>query len=252
MKTSAPTARRYSSRRPLISAFELAVPILLVSIWWFAGQWGASSFYFPPLSTIWPRFIETWFSERFIVDVVPTLTAIVLGYAVSVVAGVALGIFLARYGQVYRFFAPLLELFRAMPGAAMVPILIILIGVDLDMKIALVAFSAIWPVMLNTVDGVRGIDPTVRDTASSYRIDGPSALFRVTLPAASPQIIAGMRTALSQCIILIIISEMVVSASGIGNFISQAEGSFDLVGVWSGILLLALVGFTLNKAFQLF
>jgi len=169
-----------------------------------------------------------------------------------VVAGVGLGVILARHGRVFRFFAPLLELFRAMPGAAMVPILIILIGVDLDMKIALVAFSAVWPVMLNTVDGVRGIDPTVRDTASSYRIDGPTALFRVTLPAASPQIIAGMRTALSQCIILIIISEMVVSASGIGNFISQAEGSFDLVGVWSGILLLALVGFALNKAFQLF
>ncbi|MET8830403.1 ABC transporter permease [Streptomyces sp. NPDC004610] len=239
-------------RRALTTAVEFSVPAVLVFAWWLSGELGMTSFYFPALSAIWDRFVETWFSERFFDDVMPTLSAIVLGYAFSVVLGVALGVILARLPRLERLIAPLLEFFRAMPGAAIVPILIVIIGVGMEMKVFLVVFSAIWTVLLNTLDGVKAIEPTARDTRRSYRLSGPTALLFVTLPAASPQIVAGMRVALSQCIILIIISEMVVSSSGIGNFISQAEGAFDMTALWSGILVMAFIGFFLNKLFHLF
>jgi ABC-type nitrate/sulfonate/bicarbonate transport system permease component len=109
----------------------------------------------------------------------------------------------------------------------------------------------LWPVLLNTIDGVTGIDPTLRDTARVYGVKGPGLLRRIVLPAASPQIFAGMRTSLSLALILMVISEMVASTNGIGFFVLQSQRSFAIPEMWSGILLLGLLGYLLNVVFVL-
>ncbi len=125
------------------------------------------------------------------------------------------------------------------------------IGVGNSMKVLIIAFVCLWPVLLNTIDGITGIDPTLNDTARVYGVRGLTRLRLVVLPAAGPQIFAGMRTSLSLAVILMVISEMVASTNGIGFFVLQSQRSFAIPEMWSGILLLGILGYVLNVIFIL-
>lgn len=239
-------------KKPSRYLLEITVPIALIVVWWFAGEVGLHSFYFPTLRDISRSFAETWLFERVGADVVPTLSAIALGYAVSVIAGVAVGLALGTMPRVHEFFTPLLDFFRALPSSAAVPIFIVLIGAGMSMKIAVVMFAALWTIVLNTSDAVASVDPVVRETSLSYHLRPWDRLVRVVLPSAAPQIVAGMRVALNQSIIMVIISEIIASSAGIGYYIENAQWTYNITGMWSGLLLIGIIGFVLNKVFQLF
>ncbi len=234
----------------LAVSLEILVPIALLGIW---AAWSASSdtFYFPPLTDIFEKFQETWLFDRVSSDVLPSLQRLAIGYVISVVVAVAVGIPLGLSPVLRRATSPIVEFLRAIPPPALLPFAIVVLGVGNAGKIFLIAFVCVWPVLLNTIDGVTGIDPTMRETARSYGITGRDRLQRIILPAASPQIFAGMRTSLSLALILMVISEMVASTNGIGFFVLQSQRSFAIPEMWSGILLLGLLGYLLNVAFVL-
>jgi len=247
-----PRKRSRANRSAWLRVLEYGTPLVIAAIWWFADELGVTTFFFPSLETIVERFPEVWNGTTLVRDVVPTLTAILLGFAVSCIAGIGFGLLLGLNPRVNEFLLPLLEFFRAMPAIAAVPLFIILLGVGMEMKVGCIVFAAIWPVLLNTTDGVRGVDKTMLDTASSYQLTPYWRITRLILPAASPSIVAGMRVALAQSMVLIIISELVASSAGIGNVISDATGKFDLVAVWTGICFMAIVAFVLSKLFEMF
>ena len=187
--------------------------------------------------------------ERFGSDVWPSLRRMAIGYAVAVVLGVAIGTALGTSRTLRRAVSPIVEFLRSIPPPALLPFAIVVIGVGDDMKIFIIAFVCIWPVLLNTIDGINGIEPTLRDIARVYGVSGRDRLLRMTLPAASPQIFAGMRLSLSLAVILMVISEMVASTNGIGFFVLQSQRSFAIPEMWSGILLLGILGYLLNLIF---
>jgi ABC-type nitrate/sulfonate/bicarbonate transport system permease component len=237
-------------KRIAAPALEIAVPIALLALW---AVWSASSdtFYFPPLTDILETFNDTWLFERVGSDVVPSLERLFLGYAIAVVVAVAVGIPLGLSPTARRATSPIVEFLRAIPPPALLPFAIVVLGVGNSGKVFLIAFVCLWPVLLNTIDGVTGIDPTLRETARVYGVGGRDRLRRIVLPAASPQIFAGMRTSLSLSLILMVISEMVASTNGIGFFVLQSQRSFAIPEMWSGILLLGLLGYALNLIFVL-
>jgi ABC-type nitrate/sulfonate/bicarbonate transport system permease component len=241
------TARR---RRWLAAGLEVTVPILLLVAW---GLWSAGSndYYYPPLTDILSTFADTWLFERVGSDVVPSLLRMGVGYAIAVGVGIGLGLLLGLSSRARRAAAPIVEFLRAIPPPALLPFAILVIGVGDSMKVFIIAFVCLWPILLNTIDGVTGIDPTLRETTRMYGIEGRERLWRVMLPAASPQIFAGMRTSLSLALILMVISEMVASTNGIGYFVLQSQRTFALPEMWSGILLLGILGYALNGAFVL-
>jgi ABC-type nitrate/sulfonate/bicarbonate transport system permease component len=132
----------------------------------------------------------------------------------------------------------------------MVPILILFAGIGDAMKVLVIVFGCIWPVLLNTVEGVRAIDPVLEETASSYGIRGVARLRHLVLRGASPQIFTGMRQSLSIGIILMVISEMFASSNGLGFTIIQFQRGFAIPEMWSGIILLGLLGVLLSLLFQ--
>jgi ABC-type nitrate/sulfonate/bicarbonate transport system permease component len=237
-------------RRHLGLLLEITVPIALLVLW---GVWSASSetFYFPPLTDILSTFKDTWVFERVGSDVVPSLERLFLGYFISVVVAVAVGIPLGLSPLLRRATSPIVEFLRAIPPPALLPFSVVVLGVGNSGKVFLIAFVCLWPVLLNTIDGVTGLDPTLRETARVYGVSGRERVTRIVLPAASPQIFAGMRTSLSLALILMVISEMVASTNGIGFFVLQSQRSFDIPEMWSGILLLGLLGYGLNLLFLL-
>jgi ABC-type nitrate/sulfonate/bicarbonate transport system permease component len=234
----------------LAVALEILVPIALLGIW---AAWSANSdtFYFPPLTDIFEKFQETWLFDRVGSDVVPSLERLAFGYVIAVVVAVAVGIPLGMNPTLRTATSPIVEFLRAIPPPALLPFAIVVLGVGNSGKIFLIAFVCLWPVLLNTIDGVTGIDPTLNETARVYGVKGRDRLWRIILPAASPQIFAGMRTSLSLALILMVISEMVASTNGIGFFVLQSQRSFAIPEMWSGILLLGLLGYLLNVVFVL-
>lgn len=224
---------------------EVLVPIALLGLWavWSAGS---DTFYYPPLTDILETFNETWLFERVGSDVVPSLLRLGAGYALAVAVAVLVGIPLGLSRTARRAASPIVEFLRAIPPPALLPLAIVVIGVGNSMKVAIIAFVCLWPVLLNTIDGITGMDPTLNDTTRVYGVRGLTRLRLVVLPAAAPQIFAGMRTSLSLAVILMVISEMVATVNGVGFELVQAQRSFRSLDVWATIVLLGLLGYTLN------
>jgi ABC-type nitrate/sulfonate/bicarbonate transport system permease component len=238
------------SRRLVGTALEIAVPLALLGLW---ALWssGSDTYYFPPLTDILSTFADTWLFERVGSDVVPSLVRLGLGYAIACAIAIAVGLALGTSYRLHRALDPAVQFLRAIPPPALLPFGILVLGVGPAMKVFIIAFVCLWPVLLNTIDGVAGLDVTARETSRVYGISGRDRLLHVTLPAAMPQIFAGMRTSLSLALILMVISEMVASSNGIGYFVLQSQRTFAITEMWSGILLLGILGYVLNAGFVL-
>jgi ABC-type nitrate/sulfonate/bicarbonate transport system permease component len=228
---------------------EILVPIALLAAWQ-AWTVHLDSQYFPRLSTILVEFRELWLFSQFTEHVVPSLERIALGFAIAVVVGVALGIplGLSRLGRLWAM--PHIEYWRAMPPPALLPISVILLhSIGNVQKVAFIAFFCVFPILLNTIDGVRGIDPTLVDTARSYGVRGVERVRRIVLPAALPQIVAGMRNSLSLAVIMMVLAEYFSSTSGVGYVLLISKNTFEMAPMWAAIVLIGLLGYLLNVLF---
>lgn len=230
--------------------WELWLPCVLVTCWWIASSGSTSPFY-PPLRVIVDSFRSTWFGVGFLQDVVPSLSNLAVGLSIAVCLGVVVGLLLALSPMAAAVADPFVQFFRAIPSLALLPALFVLLGTGPEGKVAAIAFGTLWPVLLNTLDGVRSIDPGVRLTARSYRLPAPLLIGQVLLPGALPQIAIGVRTSLSIGIILMVGSEMFAASEGLGHFVIVAQQTFALADMWSGILLLGIIGYLLNLAYGL-
>ncbi|NNN36700.1 ABC transporter permease [Streptomyces sp. S3(2020)] len=228
----------------------LGLPGVLFAVWWFATA-GSTDFYVPSLSTILGRFGEVWTGERLLSDVVPSMVRLLSGYLVAVAVGVGLGLVIGLHRGVRDVLEPVLELFRAIPPPVLVPVIMLFAGIGDTMKVIVIVSGCVWPILLNTVEGVRAVDGVLSDTCRSYGITGPARLWHLVLRSASPQIVTGMRQALSIAIILMVISEMFAASNGLGFAIVQFQRSFAIPEMWSGVLLLGLLGFVLSLLFRL-
>ncbi|MEU1304788.1 MULTISPECIES: ABC transporter permease [Streptomyces] len=238
-------------RRLLLRVFlALALPVLLLLAWWVASD-GSTQVYWPPLRTILRTFPDVWTGERLRADVLPSVLRLLAGYGTAAVAGVALGTLIGSHRRVRAVCEPVLEFLRAVPPPVLVPVIMLFAGIGDTMKIVVIASGCVWPVLLNTVEGVRAVDPVMLDTARCYGITGPARLRHLVLRGASPQIFAGLRQALSLGIILMVISEMFAASDGIGFTIVQFQRGFAIPGMWTGILVLGLLGFLLSVVFRL-
>jgi ABC-type nitrate/sulfonate/bicarbonate transport system permease component len=227
----------------------LGLPALLFATWWFASA-GSTAFYIPPLSVILDAFDDTWFGSRLTDDVLPSLARLGVGYLIAVVVGVALGVLIGLNRSLRALLEPTLEFLRAIPPPVLVPILMLFAGIGDGMKILVIVSGCVWPVLLNTVEGVRAIDGVLVDTCRSYRIGGLLRMWHLVLRSASPQIMTGARQGLSIGIILMVISEMFAASSGLGFTIVQFQRGFQIPEMWSGVLLLGLIGVLLSVVFR--
>ena len=241
---------RALKRRVRSVATEFWLPVVLVALWWVLSARFPST-YSPPLAEIVALFRKLWLFDHARIDLWPSLVNLGVGYGLALVVGIGAGTLLGLAPRLSTALWPTLEFLRAVPGVALLPVFVILLGVGPAMKVALIATGAMWPILLNTVDGVRSVEPTLRDVAASFRIPLAVRLRRIVLPSASPQIFSGARISLSVAVILIVVSEMVGANGGIGYFVRSAERSFAIPEMWSGIIVLGLVGYALNTLFRI-
>jgi ABC-type nitrate/sulfonate/bicarbonate transport system permease component len=243
------SARTYKSLR---LGAEIAVPLLILLGWqlWTAH---AHSIKFPRLSTILVDFQRLWLFKEFGTQVVPSLERIGLGFAIGVAAGILLGIPIGLSPLLRRVAMPHIEYWRAMPPPALLPISIVLLkSIGNLQKVSFIAFFCLFPVLLNTIDGVRSIDPTLVETARSYGVPRLERIRRLVFPAAMPQIVAGMRNSLALAVIMMVLSEYFSSTSGVGYVLLISKNTFQLGPMWAAIVLIGVLGYALNALFILF
>ena len=207
--------------------------------------------FFPPVSDILATFFALWASNVFPGHLVATLSRMAVGYGAAAVLGIGLGLVMGRWRGVSDLFEPLVEFCRPMPPVALIPVLILLVGIGDEMKILIVLFASIFPILLNTIDGVRSVHPTLLDVARTFHFSQVDLLRKVILPAALPQIVAGLRISLAIALIVALVSEMVGATSGLGYFVLQAQRGLRMRDMYATIVLLALLGYTLNGVFLL-
>ncbi|GIF64016.1 nitrate ABC transporter permease [Asanoa ishikariensis] len=248
-RTLAATGSRDVGRRVLGGLlYPLGLPFLVLVCWGLAST-GTTNRFFPGPLAILSAFRETWIGPAFVDDVLPSLYRLGLGIAASIVVGVAAGTVVGLSRGIGDVVEPLLEFFRAIPPPVLIPVGMLLLGITDTMKVVVIVSGAVWPILLNTIDGVRSIDSVQSDTARSFRIGRRQRLWSLVLPAASPRIMTGVRQALSIALILMVISEMFASSSGLGYRIAYFQRNYLIAEMWSGILLLGLVGVLLAAAF---
>jgi ABC-type nitrate/sulfonate/bicarbonate transport system permease component len=230
---------------------ELALPVLLFVLL-FVLSADSANFYFPPLRTVLQKFEALWLGARFASDVLPSLGRLAAGYLLACLLGVAIGVPVGLSQPIRRAAEPVLEFFRAIPPPALIPVIVLLAGFGVGTKIVVIVSGAIWPILLNTVEGVKGTDSVLAETCRTYQITGAARLAHFVLPSALPQIVAGMRVGLSIAIILMVISEMFAATNGLGAAIIVFQRSFEIPEMWSGVLMLGLFGFSLSVLFRVF
>jgi ABC-type nitrate/sulfonate/bicarbonate transport system permease component len=228
--------------------FQLWLPVLIVSGWWWISV-GSTSFYFPALNEILAALWIDLTDGPLLGYLGISLGNLAAGLAIAVALGVAFGLLIGELESLRQVTAPTLNFFRAVPPASIVPIVIIALGVGAAPKIFIIALGCFWPILLNTIDGVRGTPSAVRETARAYRIPAHLVIWRVALPAAMPQIMAGIRIALAVGLVLMVISEFVGADAGVGFYITEASTRFATRQTWAGTLLIGLLGYVLSGIF---
>ena len=228
----------------------VAFIVVLLAMWEVASRFEVvPTLSFPPVTVI----LKTWggliASGELLRELLPSLARMFGGYLIGVVLGVGIGLLMGMWRFFYHLLEPVTEFLRPIPSPAYIPIVILFLGIDNEMKIFMIAFASFFPVLLNTYGGVRSVDPVQLQTARTFGVGGRKLLWQIVLPSASPYIFTGMRVSLAVALIVMVISEMVAASNGIGYFILAAQRGFKIREMYAGVLTLALVGYVLNRVF---
>jgi ABC-type nitrate/sulfonate/bicarbonate transport system permease component len=224
----------------------------LLAVWELVAQaeW-VNPLIVPPLSKILRIFSELVFSGQIPLQILVSMKRAAAGYFLAVAVFIPLGIFMGLSPTVYRLFEVIVEMLRPVPPPVVIPVALLFFGLGDEMKIFVIFFSCAWPILLNTVDGVRGLDLVLLNTARTFGLPRRKIIWQVILPACAPQIATGLRVSLPIMLILVVISEMVGSTDGIGYFVLDSQRRFRVAQMYGGMLALALLGYALNQLFNL-
>jgi ABC-type nitrate/sulfonate/bicarbonate transport system permease component len=239
---------RHVTRTIVLAAFALVLPAAIFGIWWIASA-GDTAPYWPPLSRIVLTFRQQWLFQQVPSELWPSLRRVVEGYTLAAVGGVTVGTCLGMFKAARDALAPILDFARSVPGAALIPPAVLLLGVGDTSKVAIIAWISVWPILLNTIDGVRGVELGFVELGRAYRLRRRDRIFRVVLPSASPQIFSGLRVSVSLAMLAMVVAELFASTSGIGYVISEAESSFDIRQMWAATFVLMVMSYFANAGF---
>lgn len=203
----------------------------------------------PALSSVLVDWVEFLVSGEIIGVFWPTLKRLAVGYAIAVSVGITLGIPMGYFKGIYNLFEPTVELLRPIPIPAYIPVVILFLGIDDEMKIFMVALACVFPILLNTYSGVRAVDPVQIQTGRTFGLGTYKILRQIVLPASAPYIFTGLRISLGVSLIVVVLAEMITSVDGIGFYILQAQRTFRVENMYSGIISLGLFGYLLNLLF---
>ncbi|WP_405177606.1 ABC transporter permease [Nocardia sp. NBC_01377] len=233
------------------AAWRIAKPLVAIVafllLWQFAPQVGlVDKVFLPPFTTVAQAFIDLVQSGEMWTHVSASLNRSLSGFALALVIAVPLGIAIAWYKPVADLLNPILELFRNTAALALLPVFVLILGIGETSKVALVVYASVFPILLNTITGVRTVDPLLIKSAVSLGLTPVRLFQKVILPAAIPSIFTGLRMAAASSILVLLAAEMVGARAGLGYLITAAQQNFQIPNMYAGILAISLLGLSFN------
>lgn len=176
-----------------------------------------------------------------------TIARMLAGWLLASVIGILLGAAIGNSRLVDRLLMPTLEALRPLPASAVIPVAILVFGLNESMSVAVIAFGSMWPVLLNTVHGFRNVPAGLREVAAVLEMGRWRAFWTVSLPSAFVDIFPGLRTGLALALILTVVTEMQASLQGVGYDIFMAQRSYRSADLYAALLVIGAIGFTINQ-----
>jgi len=201
---------------------------------------------FPPMSEALATLGEQLGEGSFWTAVAQTLQGWALGLLVAVAIAVPLGVLLGSSETLYRALRVPIEFLRPVPSVALIPLAVLVYGTGLESKVFLVAFAATWPLLVQTLYGVRDVDPVARDTARAYGLTARETLTRVVVPSALPYVVTGLRISAAVALILAVTAELVIGSPGLGQAINLAQSGGNVELMYALIIVTGIIGWALN------
>jgi len=182
--------------------------------------------------------------------IVHTVGVTLLGWGAASIVGFGLGLVLGLSNTAYRYSMTSFEVTRAIPPITFVPAALLIFGFSLRMELVLVIFGGVWPVLVNTIGGVHSVPSELRDVSTMLRLNRWETVRKIVMPAALPEVVVGLRLALSLCLVLAIVAEIVGNPEGIGNGLIRARQALQPALMFVYVIVAGLLGVVLNALFR--
>lgn len=231
---------------------SVAVLLALAALWWTASHAGwISRVFLPTPEATLASLREGLDGGELGAFTLATVGRMLEGWLLASVAGIALGALIGVSATVRGFLQPTLEFVRPLPASALLPLAISIFGLNPAMVLAVVAFGAMWPVLLATIHGLAAVEPSLVEVSRSLQLGRAAFVWKIGLPNALPDILAGMRLSMTVSLIVAVVGEMIASQPGLGQAILLAARAFRASELFAGIVLLGLIGLASNTLLTL-
>jgi ABC-type nitrate/sulfonate/bicarbonate transport system permease component len=206
--------------------------------------------YLPAPSAIASAGWSLLWSGELLTNLFHTLRVTLLGWAAACPLGITLGIWLGLWNTAWRYSMSSIEVLRAVPPVSLVPVALLLFGFSIKMELTIIVYASAWPVLVNTIDGVRSVPEDLLDVARMLRMSRSTTIRKIIVPSGMPSIVVGMRLTLSMSLVLAVVAEMIGNPSGLGNALVSAQQALQPADMFAYVLTIAFLGVALNAAFR--
>jgi NitT/TauT family transport system permease protein len=240
-------------RRSARNAIQRSIAIVsLLFLWELAPRldW-VDPLFLPPLSEIVAHGYDLFASGKLLPHVLVSLERAAGGFALGALTGIPLGLLLGFSRSLQRYLDPLLQLLRQFNAISLMPVFVLFFGVGYLTKVAIIYWVVVWPILLNTMSGVRYVDPVLVKYGRSLSLSDWQIFARIVAPSAVPSIFAGLRLAATYSLLMLVVSEEVGAAKGLGFLVFNAQYLMGIHILYVALLTLALLGIGANQALAL-
>jgi NitT/TauT family transport system permease protein len=246
-----PIAKEKTDYTSLKRLFQKSIGLLvLASLWEIMPRIGAiDSRLMPPLSKVLLTFFNLIVSGELTRHILISGERMLTGFGLALVVNIPLGLALSWYKGLERIIDPVLQVFRQTSGLALFPLFILFFGIGEVSKIAIITYACQWPILLNTISGVKGIDPIWIKSARSMGASNFELFYKIVLPATIPSIATGARLGASMAVVLLVGAEMIGASSGLGFLVLDTQYKFQLPKMYASILTIIIIGLCINYIF---
>lgn len=243
---------RFSLNDILFTTGGFAIVLSILLIWQIVSVTGIiPSSIFPPANRVLSALFLEIADGKIGVALLATLERMLEGFAIASIIGVLVGLGIGSNVTISRSFDPLIQFLRPLPAVILIPLIILYLGLGDPVIVIPVIFGCIWPVVLNTIDGVRAVDSMYIATADEFKINGLRRFTKIIIPAIAPYVLSGMRVSLALAWIVSVTAEFIsaVVKNGIGVLIFYQFNAGDLTSMYASIIAVAIVAYVVNRIF---
>jgi sulfonate transport system permease protein len=199
--------------------------------------------FLPPPQRIWAALMKGLTTGNLAQMFLATIWHMAIGLSLAACLGVGLGAMIGTSAKARAYLMPTLEFLRPFPSSAIIPVTIAFFGLTETMMLAVIAFGSLWPILMATIHGFVTVEPRLKDVSRALGLSRRSAMMKIALPHAMPDILAGMRIGLVMALVLATVGEMLTGRNGLGQALLLAARSFRTADLYAGIILLGVIGF---------